>query len=717
MAAIIAAMRSGDSSRNAGKVRAKRQLPASLGAAAATAFPATVFAAVNALPGAVPLTSLAALSFLAAGGTALSLLATRPAADEDEPASPASSAREEDLSDALFAALDETHRLRAQLDALADLVVDRDSEGRITFANEAFLSVFGADVVGRTLDACRPVDASDRHGSDGYVTRGPMPGQAGERVVYWLETSVREAGDASARVRAVGRDVTRFVAAAAALGAERESAENASRAKARFLAAMSHEVRTPLNGILGLASLLLDDDLTPGQRNHVHAIRQSGQTLAALIDEVLDFSRIEAGRIDLVGEEVDPALVLRDVAELLAPRAHAKGIGLGTHVARIVPEAVELDAGRFRQMLTNLIGNAVKFTDAGGIAIICDWHKTRRGQGTLLLSVTDSGPGIDPQDHARIFSEFEQAGENRQAGTGLGLAISRRIARAMGGDIAVTSAPGAGTTFVLTLPCRRIRAPRSRRKPLAGTSIAVELRSRMEAECLARTCRGLGATLAGPGKAPDILLTDEPESADARAKRTILLVSADQRPQIADLAARDLSGYLTRPVRTESLLARICASSASLEPEAGRNERSAAPHEDRLPRSGTKLRILLAEDDPVSALLMVSILQRMGHEVTHVPDGVAALAALTGGQIFDAALLDIGLPGRSGLEIARELKVARRCPPTLIAVTANAFAEDRAETLAAGFTVHLAKPVEPHRLAAVLASCSPSPESDVRKSA
>ncbi len=701
-----------------------------VGVAAATGTPIAAASALDVTGGAWIETWLPGLALAVVAAVGLGLGLSRPwdryktapgkdhAAGPEQPReAPDIAADAEALSDALFSAHDDLVQLRAQLEAQADLIVDRGPDGRITFANSAFRAAHPDCRVGQVLDECRPVAEQDRRDAASYVTQiTDVESGDAARVIAWLESPIRDRDGNSAGIRAVGRDVTGFVETAAALGAARDEALSASRAKQRFLAAMSHEVRTPLNGILGLADLLLDDELTPAQRNHTRAIRQSALTLATLINEVLDFSRIEAGRLELTEENASPADMIRDVCELLAPRAFDKALGLGVHVAADMPELVHIDAGRFKQVLTNLLGNAIKFTDNGAVAVDCCWISAASDDddaGALHLSVRDTGRGVAVEDRERIFDEFETGAAGHGAGAGLGLAICRRIARAMGGDVRLSTDEAHGALFTAVLPCRERAPARQTGEPLAGMNVAVCMSEPVEAGALIETCADLGAQMSEPGDA-DIVLTDgdvaDPDWSQARALR---LVAHGARPDADELAERGFAGYLARPVRTESLLARIAARAVGEEPaaandQAGIRGASAPPPEDRLPCAEHPLRVLLAEDDTISAMLMVAILQRMGHHVTHVSDGKAACDLLSAGDApFDAALLDIRLPGRSGLEIAVATRDAGATAIPLVAVTADALPENRAAALKAGFAAHLAKPIDPHRLAALLASLAP----------
>src|ERR1043165_2178559 len=261
-----------------------------------------------------------------------------------------------------------------------------------------------------------------------------------------LEKQIEELGDRNWEL--VGRDV-------AALSRARDQAEAANRAKGRFLAMVSHEIRTPLNGILGMADLLLDTPLTPEQATYLKAVKTSGDTLLSLIGEILDFSKIEAGKLDLDARPFGLATLVEELAELLSPRAHAKDIEIAAFVDDRLATDVGGDAPRLRRVLLNLAGNAVKFTERGGVAIVAE---PGAQAGEVSFQVRDTGIGIAPDAQARIFQEFEQAdgGTTRKfGGTGLGLAISRRIVERMGGTLALESAPGDGATFGFTVVLAR----------------------------------------------------------------------------------------------------------------------------------------------------------------------------------------------------------------------------------------------------------------------
>jgi signal transduction histidine kinase len=270
----------------------------------------------------------------------------------------------------------------------------------------------------------------------------------GARWIAWRDVTVHS-GDGRTEVQSVGRDVTDRVEAERALAEARDAADGANRAKSRFLAMVSHEIRTPLNGILGMADLILETPLTPEQVTYAKAVRTSGDTLLSLIGEILDFSKIEAGRLDLEARPFALTALIEEVVELLAPRAQAKGIEIASYVDERLPERVTGDAVRLRQVLLNLAGNAIKFTEHGGVAVIAEpgvWPDE------ITIVVRDTGIGIAPEQQGRIFQEFEQidsGSARRFGGTGLGLSISKRIVERMGGRIGVESALGTGAGALL----------------------------------------------------------------------------------------------------------------------------------------------------------------------------------------------------------------------------------------------------------------------------
>ena len=506
----------------------------------------------------------------------------------------------------------------------------------------------------------------------------------------------------------------------------RDRAEAASEAKSRFLTTMSHEIRTPISGILGMADLLREASLDPENASYVEAIRSSGSALIALIDEILDLAKIEAGRFDLMVEMVDLRRLTEGVVELLAPRAQSKGIEIAASFSAAAPRFVRADSLRLRQVLTNLAGNAVKFTDRGGVCVSVE----RGEQGSARFSVIDTGPGVPPDRRAAIFDSFEQGDGSharRFEGAGLGLAISRELVRLMGGELTLADNPDGGSifAFAVRLPECGVVGPQvaeeGRRRAPHGTRVLIIADSPFEAPAMEARLVEAGVSvdrahgldsgldaLSGPRK-PDVVIVDcalGPETTnrlaqaarEAGVRRSLVLFSPFERRAFGQTALKGFDGWLVKPVRARSLFERVAWEA---QPAVAAAPRLSTP-------SASVRRALVAEDNDINALITQKTLRRLGFEVVRALDGEEALRlaspiAPLASRPFDVILMDLKMPGLDGYEATRRLRrLEAACgwsPTPIVALTANAFDERRGSPSAAGFDAFLVKPVEFQALA------------------
>jgi PAS domain S-box-containing protein len=649
-------------------------------------------------------------------------------------------------------------RYKGLVDAQGDAIFRRDASSRLTYANEGFLKMFGLDPK-RTIGypfapELHPESRAPLFGSFAGLESGRNRARydqhvrtaLGYRWIAWEDYAIRDAHGRLIEVQSVGRDITERKALEDALTDARDSAEAASRAKSGFLATMSHEIRTPMNGVLGMGRLLLETELSPEQRTYAKAITESGEALLALIGDILDFSKIESGTLTLEEDEVDVRGLLNGVVELLGPRAHAKSIEIATAVDRRVPGAIRVDEVRFRQVLTNLLGNAVKFTEKGGICVtVAPFEGHDRNY--LRIGVRDTGVGVPAAKRQDIFEEFVQADSSHArkfGGSGLGLAISKRLVESMGGEIGIEAPEDGGSLFWFTLPTLVVEPATAAKTAIAGKRIAVVTRNKILAHGLATQLEHVGAEAINfshlpPGGQIDAMLIDagtdnEPDpfikpSADVPA---LVLVTPGARVRLDALKAMGFAGYLVKPVRETSLIECLesciaTGGAAKAIPAPGTEQDPVKPvqsDEDPpmisaepplavppIPQPRTGLKILLAEDNPVNALLIRELLRRRGHRIQEVTTGTAAVAAMEE-EMFDLLLTDIHMPGMDGIEATRAIRAMEeknnRAHTPIVALTADALETGKRACQEAGMDGFLTKPVDPAELEEMFLALFPS---------
>jgi PAS domain S-box-containing protein len=625
-----------------------------------------------------------------------------------------------------------------------------DAEGGCSYVNERWCEISGlsaAEAVGQGWAASlHPADRAPVRAAWRAAVEAGLPFHLRYRFVRADGRETWVVGNAVAQRTSQGgvsgwigtvTDVTDSVQQAAELERAKSEAEAATRAKSLFLANMSHEIRTPLNAVIGMTTLLQDTPMSEDQRDFAQTIQSSSEALLEIINDILDYSKADVGKLELERRSFDLRHVVEESLDLVAPRALEKGINLAYQIADGTPEALVGDAIRLRQILTNLLSNAVKFTHQGEVLASVESEAAADGSVALHIAVEDTGIGIAAEHLPRLFQRFTQVDPSttrKYGGTGLGLAITKRLAELMGGRVQAESTPGRGSVFHAWVQLERTAAPTDapylqRNAPaLAGKRILIVDDNQTNRRILTRFALRWGmqpSTLPSAlealdrvrhGDAFDIALLDmsmpdcdglelarELHAHAARPMPLVLLTSLGQRP--AGASEVPLAACLAKPIKAAQLFDTLVAVVSG-------QVRAPSPSPGRTPAAPKQaLRVLIAEDHPINQRVVTRLLQHLGHHADVADNGAVAIERASR-QEYDVVLMDIQMPEIDGLEAARAI-VRRRGPqglPRIIAMTASAMPGDREACLAAGMDGYLAKPIELRDLADALGRVGEAPQ-------
>lgn len=648
----------------------------------------------------------------------------------------------------------ERDRLRTLIDHLPDVVFIKDKSGNFVTVNRALARTYGCEsekeLLGKNDFDFAPTELAQAYRDDDLdvmETRKPLINREEENIFAdgtrrWLLTTkvpLTNQDDEVVGLVGIARDITKRKKAEQELKAAKEAAEVANRAKSEFLANMSHEIRTPMNAIIGMSELVLDTKLSNQQRDHLDTVLNSAESLLGIINDILDFSKIESGKFELDSYPIDLREWLGDSVKPLALRAHSKKLELAYHIAPDVPAYVRGDGLRIRQVIVNLLGNAIKFTHKGEVLLDVSVKEHSQHRLKLHFQVSDTGVGMTQEAQERVFEAFEQADMSTTrnfGGTGLGLTISSRLVGLMGGEIWVESELDKGSTFHFTADfgyasedeIPRIEADAS---SLDGLKILIVDDNETNRLILSEICSNWRMQARAVADVPtafaelkkafennspyELVITDAsmPDidgftlagmiQDDGRLGSTVvmMLTSLDRSDDISRCEKLGIKHYLTKPIKQSDLFDAIMAS-INIDSNSLRTEKLSK--QDIIPRT-RPLRILLAEDSLANQKLAVGLLSKWAHEVTVVNNGQEAVDRLKQ-QEFDIVLMDVQMPVLDGLgatEKIRKLQSSQELPRfPIVAMTAHAMKGDRERCLEAGMDDYVSKPVRPLQLANVL---------------
>ncbi|MEA2687668.1 MAG: hypothetical protein QOD51_275 [Candidatus Eremiobacteraeota bacterium] len=625
-------------------------------------------------------------------------------------------------------------RLRGIVNGVADALIAVDTRAAVASVNPAAAALFGfvaEDLTGTPIARILPDFASIAGAPEATVVE--TVGRDARGTFFPVEFARgRDVTHAFGETIIILRDITQRKAAEEAIRAAHDRAVEAAEVKSQFLATMSHEIRTPINAVVGMSELMLQTPLSDEAREYAVTVRDSAESLLAIVNDILDFSKMEAGRMELEAVPFAPLVAVENATDILAAAARKKGLSLSTYVAPDVPHHVLGDADRLRQVLLNLIANAVKFTAQGSVTVRAVVDRVDKVDGartaTLRFSVTDTGAGIAPEAADQLFEPFRQADQStrrRYGGTGLGLSISRRIVELMGGTIGFDSTLGRGSTFWFTVPFTRVEDDLAveRGDALRGARILVADQEAVARQVVDQYLLAWGAVASSTGNAAhalelagaaaarrgpfDVVVVDRRAGGDAFAfaarlhglagceRVPMVLVTGSDEPSGADDArASGFAAVVRKPIRQNALHDALVAALAGT-PESAVPAAHADPVADQPPDDGVVL-VLVAEDNPVNRKLALQQLKKLGYRAHAVTDGREAVDAVAHGD-YDLVLMDCQMPDVDGFEATREIRRAettRGGHVPIVAMTANALDGDREACLAAGMDDYLAKPVQ-----------------------